>query len=233
MLLGGSITALGFGIVPLAAFLGALAATALVVRLASVGGRLPIVTVLLAGIAVSTLMGYTVSALLVLNDRLQLQLPRVYAWLLGGVPDAAWEPLQLVGPLALLGILAALTRARALNALSLGEVGAARLGIPVESEKRLLLALGSLLTALAVSIAGLVGFVGLIVPHLVRLVCGPDHRLLLPASALAGAAFLVLADLLARTLAAPAELPLGVVTAFLGGPFFLWLLRRSRREYQW
>ncbi|MBI3910084.1 MAG: iron chelate uptake ABC transporter family permease subunit [Armatimonadetes bacterium] len=232
MMVGAQVTVLGFGIVPLAAFVGALAAMALVVGLAGVGGRLPAVTVLLAGFAVSSLLGYTVSLLLVLNDRLQLQMPRVYGWLLGGIAVTGWSELAVVGPLAVLTILATLGLARSLNALSLGEDGAARLGIAVERDKRLILVAGSLLTAAAVSISGLIGFVGLIVPHVTRLLCGPDHRLLLPATALAGASFLVLADLLARALLPPTELPVGIVTAFLGGPFFLWLLRHSRREYR-
>ena len=118
-----------------------------------------------------------------------------------------------------------------LNAFSLGEEGAAYLGIDVERDKIAILALGSLLTGAAVSLSGLVGFVGLVVPHAVRLVLGPDHRLLLPAAALSGGAFLVLADLLARTVLAPSEIPVGIITALVGAPFFIYLLRRTRREY--
>jgi iron complex transport system permease protein len=233
MMAGSALTFLGFGLVPVGAFLGALAATLLVVQLAGVGGRLPVVTVLLAGFALSTLLGYTVSLLIVVSDRLSLQVPQIYAWLLGGIAVVGWSKLALIGPLILIALLFALTLVRSLNAFSLGEDGAARLGIDVERDKRRILAVGSLLTAAAVSISGLVGFVGLLVPHVARLLAGPDHRVLLPASALAGAAFLVLADLLAQSLFAPIELPIGIVTAFIGGPFFLWLLRRSRREYQW
>jgi iron complex transport system permease protein len=233
VVLGAQVAFLGFGLVPLLAFSGALGATALVVSLAAVGGRLPVVSVLLAGFAVSTLLGYTVPLLLILDDRLQLQLPRIYGWTLGGVSVSGWQQLGVLAPLVAAAVLAGMGMARTLNAFTLGEEGAARLGIAVERDKRLILALGALLTAAAVSVSGLIGFVGLIVPHAIRLVCGPDHRLLLPASALGGALFLVLADLLARTVFAPAELPVGIVTAFAGGPLFLWLLRRSRREYQW
>lgn len=233
LMIGARLSFLGFGIVPVMAFAGALGAVALVSQLASVGGRLPIVTVLLAGFAISTLLGYTVSLLLVVDSRLQLQLPRIYGWLLGGIQVTGWPEVWISGAIALAGLLGAAALGRSLNAFSLGEEGAARLGIPVERDKRLILAAGSLLTACAVSISGLIGFVGLVIPHVTRLVCGPDHRLLLPASALAGAVFLVLADLGARTLLAPAELPVGILTAFLGGPVFLWLLRRARKEYQW
>ncbi|MGV3721714.1 MAG: FecCD family ABC transporter permease, partial [Actinomycetota bacterium] len=154
-------------------------------------------------------------------------------WLLGGIAVVGWEKLRLIAPLIVGAVVLAQGLTRALNAFSLGEDGAARLGVDVERAKRLILALGSLLTAAAVSISGLIGFVGLFVPHVVRLVAGPDHRVLLPASALAGAAFLVLADVLAQSLVAPVEIPIGIVTAFVGGPFFLWMLRRTRREYQW
>jgi iron complex transport system permease protein len=233
MLAGAHLTLLGFGVVPLAAFAGALAAMALVTQLARVGSRVPVVALLLAGFATSTLLGYTVSLLLFVADRGQLHLPRLYAWLLGGVSVAGWTQVAVVGPLALAGVIAGWALGRSLNALSLGEEGAARLGISVERDKRWIIATGSLLTAAAVSVSGLIGFVGLIVPHIARLLCGPDHRLLVPASALGGAVYLVLADLLARTLLPPAELPVGILTAFLGGPFFLWLLRRTRGEYQW
>jgi len=233
MMVGSAVSWLGFGMVPVGAFLGAVGATLVVVQLAGVGGRLPVVTVLLAGFALSTLLGYSVSLLIVLSDRMQLQVPQIYAWLLGGIAVVGWSKLLLIAPLILGSILLAQGLTRALNAFSLGEDGAARLGVDVERAKRQILALGSLLTAAAVSISGLIGFVGLFVPHVVRLGVGPDHRLLLPASALAGAAFLVLADVLAQSLVSPVEIPIGIVTAFVGGPFFLWMLRRSRREYQW
>ncbi len=233
ILLGGRWSLLGFGVVPALAFAGALGAMALVYQLARVGGRVPVVTVLLAGFAVSTLLGYAGSLLLVLDDRLHLQMPRIYARLLGGITVTGWSPLATIAPLVLGTGLLSLGLARALNALSLGEDGAARLGVPVERNKALILLAGALLTAAAVSISGLIGFVGLIVPHVVRLLCGPDHRLLLPASALGGAFFLVLADLAARAVLPDVELPVGIVTAFIGGPFFLWLLRQTRREYDW
>lgn len=232
ILLSKPLTILGFGMVPLSAFLGALGAMVLVYRLARVGGRTPTVTLLLAGFAVSMVLGYSVSLLLIVNDRLQLNLPRIYTWLLGGVAVSNWSQIAVVGPVILVTALAACGLGRSLNALSLGEDGAARLGISVERDKRLIIAAGSLLTAAAVSVSGLIGFVGLVVPHVVRLLCGPDHRLLLPAAALAGASFLVFADLLARVLLSPTELPIGILTAFLGGPYLLYLLRRSGQEYR-
>ncbi len=231
ILIGGPLHLLGLGVVQLAAFAGALAAVALVYQVARVGGRAPVVTLLLAGFAVSALLAYASSFLLIANDGLQLALPRIYAWLLGGVAVDGWAPLAVVAPLVALTALASTGLARSLNALSLGEDGAARLGVAVARDARLVLVAGSLLTAAAVSVSGLIGFVGLVLPHLARLLWGPDHRLLLPAAALGGASFLVLADLLARALLPPAEIPVGILTAFVGAPYFLYLLRRSRREY--
>jgi iron complex transport system permease protein len=232
MLVAGSFSVLGFGLVPLAAFVGALAAMALIYQLARVGGRTPVVTLLLAGFAVSVILSYTVSFLLIVDDRLQLNLPRIYAWLLGGVSVSAWSQLAVVGPVIVVAAVAAHGLGRSLNAFSLGEEMAGRLGVAVERDKLLIVVVGSLLTAAAVTVSGLIGFVGLVVPHVVRLLGGPDHRVLVPASALAGATFLVAADLLSRTVIAPAELPVGIITAFLGGPYFLYLLRTARREYR-
>jgi len=155
----------------------------------------------------------------------------VYQFLMGGISVSDWGQLAVIAPIILGGILVARLFAFHLNAFSLGEEGAAHVGVEVERDKIIILALGSLLTAAAVSISGLIGFVGLVVPHAIRLVCGPDHRLLIPASALAGGAFLVTADLFARTLPASGEIPVGIITALVGAPVFIYLLRRGRREY--
>ncbi|MBI2846640.1 MAG: iron chelate uptake ABC transporter family permease subunit [Chloroflexi bacterium] len=222
---------LSFGVVPLAAFWGAVGAVLLVYNLARVGGRTPVISMLLAGFAVSSLLAAIMSLLLAVSGGLHLKLPAVFNFLLGGVSVSKWGQLAVILPLAIMGIVLASYFAFHLNAFSLGEEGAAYLGINIEREKLFILAVGSLLTAVAVSLSGLVGFVGLVVPHALRLVLGPDHRLLVPTAALAGGAFLVLADLLARTVLSPTELPVGVLTALLGGPFFIYLLRRTRREY--
>jgi iron complex transport system permease protein len=223
---------LGFGPIPLLAFAGALAAMLGVYSLARVGGRAPLVNLLLAGFALSAILGYAVSFLLILNDRLQLNLPRVYGWLLGGVSVTQWSQLAVISPLIALALVGGWLLGHSLDAMGLGEEAAQHLGVPVERDKRLVILLGSLLTGSAVAIGGLIGFVGLFAPHVTRLIVGPSHRRLLPASVLVGAAFLTLADLLARSLLPPLEIPVGILTAFVGGPFFLWLLRRERREYR-
>jgi len=231
MLLPLSLVFYGFGLVPIAAFLGALGSVIMVYRLARFGGKAPIISMLLAGFVVSSFLVAIVMLLLTMSDRLGLKLQQVFAFLMGGISVTYWQQVAVIAPLIVGGIVVTRFFAVHLNAFSVGEEGAAYLGIDVEREKLIILGLGSLLTACAVSLGGLIGFVGLIMPHAMRLVLGPDHRLLLPASAMAGAAFLVIADLLARTLLSPAEIPIGVLTALIGAPFFIYLLRRARREY--
>jgi iron complex transport system permease protein len=231
MMLPVNMVFLGFGLVPMAAFGGALVTVILVYNLARVGGKTPIISMLLAGFVVSSLLAAVMMFLVSISGRLNLNLQSVYSFLMGNISVTSWGQLAVIAPLVIGGIIGARFFAFHLNAFALGEEGAAYVGIEVEKDKIRILALGSLLTATAVSISGLVGFVGLVVPHAVRLSLGPDHRLLLPASALAGAGFLIIADLVARIILAPMEIPVGVITAIIGAPFFLYLLRRTRREY--
>jgi iron complex transport system permease protein len=156
------------------------------------------------------------------------QVRSIYFWLLGGLAGRGWDSLGAAAVLVTLGLALSLFGVRDLNAMALGEERAGQLGVEVERFKRRTLAAGSLLAAAAVSVAGVIGFVGLMTPHILRLVLGADHRRLLPAVVVGGAAFMVLADLAARTLLAPEEIPVGALTALLGGPFFLYLLRRER-----
>ena len=223
---------LGFGAIPALAFLGAMGTMVLVFRFSRVGGRTPVVTLLLVGFAVSVVLGYTVSLLLIVNERFEFNTRVIYAWLLGGIWIETWSQLGLIALVVIAGIVGALALSRSLNALALGEEFAEYLGIAVERQKAAVIVVGSLLTAAAVSAGGLIGFVGLIVPHFLRLLFGPNHVRLLPLAALGGAAFLVTADLLARVVIPPNELPVGILTALVGGPAFLLLLRRTKREYR-
>ena len=224
---------LGFGMVAALAFIGALLAVALVYRLASHRGSTPVVTLLLAGVAVSAVLAAGQTLLITLNSRLALRLGSLYLWSSGGVNVQSWTEIQIIAGLVLLGTCASIWLAPALDAFALGEEMAAHLGVNVERTKLLIVAVASTLVAAAVSISGLVGFVGLVAPHVCRITLGPRHRLLAPAAALTGALFVVVADLLARRIAAPTEIPLGVVTALVGGPFFLALLRNSGSRYRW
>jgi iron complex transport system permease protein len=187
----------------------------------------------LAGVAVSALLTAAQTLLIVFNNRLSLHLPSLYFWLSGGIDVQAWSQLAIIAGLLAFGVIGALMAAPSLDAFALGEEMALHLGVRVERHKMGIVALAALLVAAAVSISGLIGFVGLVAPHLCRLTLGPRHRLLIPAALLAGAVFVVVADLLARILVAPAQLPLGAVTALVGGPFFLWLLRSAGRRYAW
>lgn len=208
---------------PLAAFAGALLATAVVYLLARVRGRVPIATLLLSGIALGSFLSAVVSMILVFNES---SVASVLFWLMGGLSASDWPGLIMVLPYFLVGLGMLIYYSRELNAMLLGEEASLHLGIEVERVKRRLLLATSLLTAAAVSVTGVIGFVGLIVPHMVRLATGPDHRLLVPLSALSGGAFLIVMDTLARSLIAPDEIPVGAITALLGGPFFILLLRR-------
>jgi iron complex transport system permease protein len=222
--LGGTGAWLGGIGVPALAFLGALGALVLIEWIATVGGRLTVYTVLLTGAifnAFSAALIYFIQSIASLE-----QLHSIVFYLMGRVPSLGGTMLGLILLAVVATVLALFAMSRDYNALTLGEEGAQYVGVDVERIKRRTFVLGSLLTALAVSVAGMIGFVGLVVPHLLRLLLGPDHRLLLPAGFLGGAAFLVLADLLSRMMLAPNELPVGVVTALIGGPFFLYLLRR-------
>ena len=206
---------------PLAAFVGALLAGFGVYLIATEGGRTPVATLLLAGIAVQTFLGAVISyMLLYAGDSLE----RAVYWLMGHLHASTWGKVRIALPIVIVLFVLLLAYARDLNVLLLGEEDAHTLGIEVERTKRILLAGSSVITAAAVAVSGVIGFVGLIVPHMMRLVVGPDHRILLPTSALAGAVFLVATDTVARM--GPSEVPVGIVTAALGAPFFLYLLRR-------
>ncbi|NNM72876.1 FecCD family ABC transporter permease [Enterovirga aerilata] len=215
---------LPFEVLPVAAFLGALAATALLYAIATRRGRTSIATMLLAGVALAALSMAGTGFLAFLSDDRQLR--DLSFWTLGAVGGATWTKLAAILPMLALTFAAAPFLARALNALVLGEAEAFHLGIAVQRVKALAVLTIAVAVGAAVATAGPVGFVGLVVPHAVRIVAGPDHRVLLPASALLGAALLVAADMVARVAVAPAELPIGIVTALIGAPYFLWLLLR-------
>ena len=211
---------------PLAAFAGALASTMILYRIATREGRTSIAMFLLGGLAIAALANAGLGLLVFLADDRQLR--DINFWMLGSLGGATWPKVGAIVPFLAVAALAMPMIARGLDLLVLGEAEAFHAGISVERLKRVCVALVAAAAGAAVSISGVIGFVGLIVPHLLRLVIGPRHDLLLPAAALLGAALLVAADTFARTLAAPAELPIGIVTAVIGAPFFLYLLLRQR-----
>lgn len=218
---------LGALALPLAAFAGAMATALVVYRLARIGPTVHVATLLLAGIAIAAVISSLISLVMSFSGE---DIRDIYAWLLGGLVAQGWRSIAIVLPVVAVGVAGAALVAHELNLVALGEERAAQLGVEVGRLKRRAIAVGALLAAGAVSVAGVIGFVGLMTPHLLRLVIGADHRRLVPACMLGGATLLILADLVARTVIAPSELPVGVVTALLGGPFFLFLLRREGRN---
>ncbi|MEV0381507.1 iron ABC transporter permease [Nonomuraea sp. NPDC050643] len=221
-------TLLGTWSVSAAAFLGGLASVIGVYLVARSRGRAEVITLLLTGIALNAFTGAAIGLLTFFSDDAELR--SITFWTLGSLSGASWQTVLAVAPCAALGLLAAPRLARPLDLLSLGERSARHLGVEVERVRLVCVVLVALLSAAAVAVAGIITFVGLVVPQLIRMITGPGHRVLLPASALGGAVLLTGGDLVARTVAAPAEVPLGVLTALIGSPFFFWLLMRTRAK---
>ncbi|MEJ1196388.1 MULTISPECIES: iron ABC transporter permease [unclassified Streptomyces] len=231
----GAVGAIAFGLnflgnwtVSVFAFASGLVTVLVVYAMSRSGGRTEVVTLILTGIAVNAFAGALIGLFLFFADTAAVN--QITFWQLGSLAQATWPKVLAVLPCAALGLGLAPLYARRLDLLALGERPARHLGVDVERLRVVLVLVIALLTAAAVSVAGVIGFVGLVVPHLLRMVAGPGHRFLIPGSALLGALVLLAADLAARTVAEPAELPLGVLTALLGSPFFFWLLRRTRRR---
>lgn len=220
-----TIAVLGALITPALAFTTALLTVFVVYYLGVVGGKVYVNTLLLSGVAVAAFLGAVVSVLIYFSGQ---QYHRIIFWLLGSLSLASWSAVAVVAIAAAIGIVLVFISSRDMNALLLGEETAHNLGVDPEGLKTLMLVVAAVMTAAAVAFTGVIGFVGLIIPHMVRLVVGADHRVLVPAATLSGAIFLIWTDTIARTVIAPMELPVGIITALCGGPFFLYLLRRNR-----
>lgn len=216
--------------IPVAAFLGALAAVAIVYSIARVGNTLPTTSLILAGVAISSFATSLTSFLMLRSNQ---ELRRALGWLLGGGMMNGWDPVLAALPYILIGLFVLVVSGHALNVLQFGEEQATQLGIPAEKVKAGLILAASLTTAAAVAFSGIIGFIGLIVPHLVRMFWGPDYKRIIPLSILGGASALLIADLIARTILNPQVLPVGIVTALAGAPFFLWVLRRHKNQTFW
>jgi len=230
MVLGIGVSLLGVNTLQIMAFVGSLITVLVVYAIARVGSRVPVTTLLLTGIAVSLFLSAIVTFLrTIASDQI---LHGLTFWLIGSLaPTENWGKVWAVLPLIVVGAVIAYMYSRDLNILALGEDQAQHLGVEIEKVKRILLVSGALMTAAAVSISGLIGFVGLIIPHLTRVLIGPDHRVLLPTSAVVGASFLIICDALSRVIMGSGEAPVGVITALSGAPFFIYLLRKKRKGY--
>ena len=218
---------MGIGGTGLMAFTGALLTTYLVYQLGRTGGRVSMTSLLLAGMAINFMLSAAISLLMIFNRQ---RMDNIIMWTMGSFANSTWGKVVLAFITVIAGMLVTRFFARDLNVLLMGEEEAKHLGIDVERTKKILLALSSFIAAMAVAVSGIIGFVGLIVPHAIRLVMGPDHRVLLPYSAVVGSIFLIIADTMARTLVSPLEIPVGIITALAGAPFFLYLLSRKKRE---
>lgn len=223
-------TQLGLMAVPMAAFLGAILSVLVVYFLARVGKTVPTTTLILSGVAVSSFSTAATSYLMINSSG---ELRRALIWLMGGSSMTGWQPVLGVLPYALVGVVILLFNAYPLNVLQFGDDQARQLGVHVDRVRRMVLIGASMATAAAVAYAGVIGFVGLVVPHLVRMVWGGDYRRLLPYSLLGGSILLLLTDVVSRTVMAPQEVPVGIITALLGAPFFLWVLKRSKSQNYW
>lgn len=217
----------GIGYVNLFAFLGAIITVLLVYNIARIGSKVPTITLLLAGIAISSMLSSIISVLMIFNrDKIE----NIIFWIMGSVSAASWKHVYTLFPVAMGGAIIIYCYARDLNLFMVGDDAAKNLGIEVDRTKRILLVVSSIIIAFTVSVSGIIGFVGLIIPHAVRMLVGPDHRVLIPFSALGGAIFLILSDTIARTIFPPSEIPVGAVTAIFGSPYFIYLLYRTKKK---
>lgn len=222
--LGLDVLFLGFSAVPVFAFVFALGAVFLVYSLSRINGSSTPENLILSGVAVSAFCSAILALIMVFSGNLQ----SIYFWLLGGFTGASWEKVIALLPYVIIGSLVSYFYSKELNALLLGEELAQTLGINIGQTRIILLTLAAFMTAAAVSVAGLIGFVGLIIPHMVRIIVGPHYRLSIPLSALSGMLLMVIADTISRSLIPPIEIPVGIVTAIIGAPYFLYLLKRGR-----
>lgn len=207
------------------AFLGALFAVILVYSIARVGNKIPVTNLLLSGVGIGQFFTAIMSFLMVIHER---DMAKIVYWTLGNLSGKGWDPIIKISLPAIISMIAIGFFARDLNIMLTGEDAAQSLGVDVEKTKIYLIVICSLLTSIIVSVSGIIGFVGLIIPHMVRIILGPDHRVLLPASALLGGIFMIFADTIARTIISPVQIPVGIITALFGGPFFIYLLKTRR-----
>jgi iron complex transport system permease protein len=218
---------LGTLMTPILAFLAAILTVGLVFKLGNLGGFKSTTGLILAGVAVNALASALTSTWLLLGKR---DIRNSLSWMLGGMVSSGWDPIKIALPLVAIGLTGQFLLSHQLNVLQFGDEQAANLGVQVRKVRLLIIFFSTLTTATVIAFAGIIGFIGLVVPHIIRILVGGDHRQLLPLSMLGGAFFLLFADILARVVLAPQELPVGIITAMTGAPFFLWLLNRTRKE---
>lgn len=217
---------LGFGITSIFAFVGALITTMIVYNLARTGNKISTTSILLAGIVMSSILSSGISIMMIFNHD---ELASIISWTMGSFNGASWKQIGIIVVPIIAGLVFLISLSKEMNAIVVGEEDAQNMGVNVERVKKMILVTASLLSACVVSVSGIIGFVGIIVPHLFRLLFGADHKVLLPVSAIGGGIFLLVSDTLARTIVSGVEIPVGIITSIFGGPFFLYLLKRSKK----
>ncbi len=227
IVMGINLSILGFDTMPLMAFMGALITVYVVYQLAKVQNKIPVMTFLLAGVAMGFVLNAIMSFLMVLGTN---DLHKIIYWLMGSLANSGWHEVKIMLPYYLIGLIPVLFFLKDLNIILLGEENARYLGVDVEKVKKILIVCATLLTAAVVSVSGSIGFIGLIIPHIARMLIGPDHRKLLPLAGFLGGIFLLISDDFARSLLSPLEIPVGIITALVGGPYFIYLLRKKKNE---
>ncbi|MBA7565051.1 Hemin transport system permease protein HmuU [subsurface metagenome] len=218
---------LGFSTTTIFALLGALATTFLVYSISSARGKVSVTTLLLSGIALSAMLSAMTSFIMIFRTQ---DMQKIIFWIMGGLTAASWYKFNIIAPIVGVLIIISGFYMRDLNIISLGDERAVQLGVQTERVKKILLIMASLIAALAVSVSGIIGFVGLVTPHILRLIVGPDHKILYPTSAIAGGIVLLMSDTLARTILMPREIPVGIITSIVGVPFFLYLLIKLKKQ---
>jgi iron complex transport system permease protein len=218
---------LNFSLTSIFAFAGAIGVTFLIYNISKVKGKISVITLLLSGVALSSLLSSLISLMMIFKTH---DLAKVYFWIMGGLSSASWANLMVIAPTIIIIIIVSYFFMTDLNILSLGEERASQLGVQTEKVKKILLILASFIAAAAVSVSGIIGFVGLITPHIMRLIVGPDHKILYPTATISGGIVMLFSDTIARMILTPREIPVGIITSIIGVPFFMYLLLKSKKQ---
>ncbi|MHB8279313.1 MAG: FecCD family ABC transporter permease [Candidatus Humimicrobiaceae bacterium] len=227
LLFAGNIKLISLSATSIFAFLGAIGTTFLIYNISKIKGKISVLTLLLSGVALSSLLTSIISLIMIYRTQ---DLAKVYFWIMGGLSNSSWTNFMTVMPVIVIIMAASSFFMRDLNVMSLGDERANQLGVQTEKLKQVLLILASIMAAAAVSVSGIIGFIGLITPHIMRMIVGPDHKILYPTAAISGGIVLLLSDTIARIILSPREIPVGIITSIIGVPFFIYLLVKSKRQ---
>jgi iron complex transport system permease protein len=227
LLFAGNIKIISLSATSIFAFLGAIGTTFLIYNISKIKGKISVLTLLLSGVALSSLLSSIISFIMIYRTH---DLAKIYFWIMGGLANSSWTNFLIIMPVIIIIMIISAFFMRDLNVMSLGDERANQLGVQTEKIKQILLILASIMAAAAVSVSGIIGFIGLITPHIMRIIIGPDHKILYPAASISGGIVLLLSDTIARTILSPREIPVGIITSIIGVPFFIYLLIKSKRQ---